>query len=290
VPPEPIVSVIIPVYNGEKTLKMCLDSVLEQTYKNYEVIVVDNNSTDRTKEIICNLKEDYDRIKYIFSERRTTGSARNEGVKAAEGEVVVFTDSDCICPHNWIEKITMPIRLEGEIAAVGFEDDPVNNYWTRNIQKSDESHMRHYSHGGYITIFDTKNAAIRAQVLKKLMFDPDINISDDLDLAVRIIMENRIRYIPSVRVCHFHRTSLRSTVKTYFLRAFWSFRISRKYKKVNCSAVDTMFENMSLKRWIVFPFWVLFQFTKRPPGEAYFIFVSEFSWRAGLLWSIIKGY
>jgi len=54
----PKVSVIIPVYNGEKTLARCLNSVLNQTHSNYEVIVVDNNSTDKTKEIINKFKEE----------------------------------------------------------------------------------------------------------------------------------------------------------------------------------------------------------------------------------------
>ena len=60
---DPKTSVIIPVYNGEKTLKQCLDSVLNQTYKNYEVIVVDNNSTDKTKEIIKDFQKKNEKVR-----------------------------------------------------------------------------------------------------------------------------------------------------------------------------------------------------------------------------------
>jgi len=285
---EPKVSVVIPVYNGEKTLRGCLSSVLNQTYRNYEVIVVDNNSMDKTKEIIYGFKNNDERIKYAFAERRSTAVARNEGVRVAQGDIFAFTDADCVCPSRWIEEITRPIRFEGEDVTVGFEDDLINNYWTKNIQKRDEIYMQRCGYGEYTTILDTKNSAIRAKMMKELLFDSGINVTDDLDLAIRITMKNRIRYLPEVKVGHFHRSSLKSTIKTYFVRGFWVYRIYRKYKKADYTRKDIMFESMHLKNWLLFPFWMLSQFIKKPFGEACFIFVAELSWRTGLLWAIIK--
>ena len=283
-----MISVIIPVYNGEKTLPRCLNSVLNQTYKDYEVIVVDNNSTDKTKKIIYGFKSNGKRVKYVFAEKRSTGAARNEGVRAAQGDIFVFTDADCICSNRWIEEITRLIRLEGEDATVGFEEDLIKNYWTKNIQKRDLIYMQRCGHGEYTTAFDTKNSAIRKELMRGLMFDQDINVFDDLDIGVRIGMNAKICYLPSVIVGHFHRSSLRSTVKMYFSRAFWSAIIYRKYKKIGYTIKGIMFESMRLKEWLAFPFWMLFQFVKRPVGEAYFILVAELSWRAGLLWSMTK--
>lgn len=148
--------------------------------------------------------------------------------------------------------------------------------------------MQRCSYSKYTMAFDTKNAAISTEVMKKLMFDPNISIFDDLDLAVRITLKSRIRYLPAVRVGHFHRSSLKSTIKTHFVRAFWCYRIYRKYKKGNYISQHIMFESMHLKNWVLFPFWMLFHFIIKPPGEAYFILVAELSWRAGVLWSIIK--
>ena len=286
--PEPRVSVIIPVYNGEKTLTQCLDSVLNQTYRNYEVIVVDNNSTDRTKEIIYYLKENNEKIKYVFAERRSVGAARNEGIRATQGDIFAFTDADCICPHNWIEEIARPIKLENEDVTVGFEEDLVKNYWTKNIQKRDCIYMQRCSHGNYTMAFDGKNSAIKAELMKELMFDPDIGMIDDVDLAVRITMKAKIRYLPSVRVGHFHRSSLKSTIKMYFVRAFWAYKIYSKYKKGNHTENYIMFESIHPKSWALFPFWMLFQFIKKPISETYFILIAELSWRAGLLWSKIR--
>jgi glycosyltransferase involved in cell wall biosynthesis len=251
---------------------------------------VDNNSTDRTKEIIYNLKENSNRIKYVFAARRSVGAARNEGIKVAQGDIFVFTDADCICPDKWIEEITWPIRFEMEDAVVGFEEDLVKNYWTENIQKRDEIYMQRCSDGKYIRTFDGKNAAIRAKLMKELMFDPNINWTEGLGLALRITMRTKIRYLPSVRVGHFHRSSLKGTIRTYFVRAFWSYRIYRKYKKGNYVRKYIMFESVHPKNWLLFPFWVLFNFIKKPINEAYFILVAELSWRAGLLWSMIKRY
>lgn len=287
--PEPKVSVIIPVYNGENTLPGCLNSVLNQRYANYEVIVVDNNSTDRTMQIVCGFKNNDERIKYAFAEKRSTAVARNEGVRLARGEICVFTDADCVCPPDWIEEITRPIQLEGENATVGFEEDLVKNYWTKNIQKRDEIYMRRCNYGKYTTTIDTKNFAIKASLIQELMFDPNIDVFDDLDLALGITPKTKIRYLSSVRVGHFHRSSLAGVIKTNFFRAFWSYRIYRKHKKRGSVRNDiVMFEGMRLKNWALLPFWMLFQLIKKPPGEACFILAYELSWRAGLLWAMIN--
>jgi len=285
---NPKISVIIPVYNGERTLKQCLSSVLNQSYKNYEVIVVNNNSTDKTKEIVHNLKDSARRIEYVFAEKHSIGAARNEGVEIAEGDIIVFTDADCICPHNWIEEITRPIRLEKEDVVVGFEDDLIKNYWTKNVQKRDEIYMQRCRQGEYIMTFDGKNAAIRTKLMRELMFDPDIIWSEGFGLVVRIFTRAKIRYLPFVRVGHFHSSSLKDIIKTRFDRAFWVYKIYQKYKKDGYIRGHVMFESIHLKNWLLFPFWLLFNFVKKPVGETYFILITELSWRAGLLWSIIK--
>lgn len=89
-----LVSVIIPAYNAEMYIKNCLQSVIEQTYQNIEIICVDDGSQDNSREIICNLAEKCDKIKYIFQQNAGVSAARNNGLSVAKGDFIVFLDSD----------------------------------------------------------------------------------------------------------------------------------------------------------------------------------------------------
>ena len=88
---EPLVSVIIPTYNSSQYIKEAIDSVLAQTYKNFEIIVIDDGSTDNTKEVLAPYLSV---IKYIYKNNGGPASARNRGIKEANGEFVAFLDAD----------------------------------------------------------------------------------------------------------------------------------------------------------------------------------------------------
>ena len=86
-------SVIIPVYNTEKYLGKCLDSLLNQSYSNFEALIVNDGSTDASEEVIKQYLND-SRITLISQENKGLGGARNTGILAAKGEYLVFLDSD----------------------------------------------------------------------------------------------------------------------------------------------------------------------------------------------------
>lgn len=95
-----LISVIITVYNGEKYIKKAIESILNQTFKEIEIIIVDNKSNDKTLEIIKNLKEKDSRIKLVeLNENQGPGNARNIGIEFSKGEYIAFCDAD-----DWIEK------------------------------------------------------------------------------------------------------------------------------------------------------------------------------------------
>lgn len=94
--PLPLVSVIIPVYNGERFLAEAIESVLAQTYQNYEVIVVDDGSTDNSPEIA----RSYPSVRFIKQEHAGTAAARNRGVMLAAGEYLAFLDADDLWMPN----------------------------------------------------------------------------------------------------------------------------------------------------------------------------------------------
>ena len=96
---NPLISVIIPVYKVEKHLEKCVDSVINQTYKNLEIILVDDGSPDNCPKICDEYAKKDKRIKVIHKENGGVGSARNKGMEKAVGEYITFVDSD-----DWLEK------------------------------------------------------------------------------------------------------------------------------------------------------------------------------------------
>ena len=104
----PLVSIISPCYNGEKYLSCFLESVLSQSYDNIELIMVDDGSTDRTKEIICSFEDKFRNrnlsLCYIYQENRGQAAAINRGLKLFSGEYLMWTDSDDILYPENVEK------------------------------------------------------------------------------------------------------------------------------------------------------------------------------------------
>ena len=97
-----LISVIIPTYNRAHLIKRSIDSVLNQTYKNLELIIVDDGSTDNTKEIIDSIKDE--RIVYVKQENQGASAARNKGIDLAKGKYIAFQDSDDVWHSDKLEK------------------------------------------------------------------------------------------------------------------------------------------------------------------------------------------
>ncbi len=123
-------SVIIPVYNVENYLKRCLDSVINQTYKDLEIIVVNDGSTDSSLEIAREYAEEDKRIKIVNKENGGLSSSRNAGLDVATGEVVAFLDSD-----DWVELNAYELAMEA------FNDHSADMVWfaMKNVYDEDET-------------------------------------------------------------------------------------------------------------------------------------------------------
>jgi len=100
-----MISVIVPVYNVEKYLEECLDSIQNQTYSDIEVILVNDGSTDKSKEICGKYCKQDNRFQLLNQENQGLSAARNKGVEISTGEYIVFVDSDDIIKTNYLEKL-----------------------------------------------------------------------------------------------------------------------------------------------------------------------------------------
>lgn len=99
---NPLISVIVPIYNVEKYLSKCIDSIINQTYKNLEIILVDDGSPDNCPKICDEYEKKDSRIKVIHKENGGLSDARNAGMKIAKGEYISFIDSDDFISENFI--------------------------------------------------------------------------------------------------------------------------------------------------------------------------------------------
>lgn len=108
----PAISIIIPVYNTEKYLPQCLDSIINQDFRNIEVICIDDGSTDSSREILDSYAVKDNRIKVIHQENQGVSTARNNGIEAARGEYIMFADADDWLEPNTFEEIYKRISCD----------------------------------------------------------------------------------------------------------------------------------------------------------------------------------
>ena len=132
---EPIVSIIVPTYNEEDDIETTLDALTSLTYRKTEVIIVDSASTDNTVQIVKRFIENDKSIKlYCESERRGVSSARNLGIKKANGEIIVILNADVIIPSNFIERILPHYENGADFVLVDSEVKNTEHLFPRWIQ------------------------------------------------------------------------------------------------------------------------------------------------------------
>ena len=210
----PSVSVIVPVYNGEKTIEKCILSLMDQDYPRdrYEIIVVDNGSTDGTAKIVKQFP-----VKYL-SETSALSSyvARNIGIRNSNGEILAFTDADCTASRDWIQRgVAGFIRERVGCVAGGIKGCEPANY----IEKyqfdigwlSQEVALKHY----FLPYPQTANAFYRKVVFDKTgLFEEWVSGGDsDMAWRMQLYTDYLLESIPEAVVFHKHRSTLLSFLK-----------------------------------------------------------------------------
>lgn len=114
------ISVVVITLNRAKSLRETLDSLVRQMRRPDEVVVVDNGSTDGTKEAVLSFKDRLN-IKYVYEGRRGIPYARNAGVRNAAKDIIAFIDDDCMADRNWLKYLEIPFIKDAHIGVVGGE-------------------------------------------------------------------------------------------------------------------------------------------------------------------------
>lgn len=169
---EQLVSIIVPIYNVEKYIKECIDSIINQTYKNLEIILVDDGSPDSCPKICDEYSKKDKRIKVIHKENGGLSSARNAGLDVAKGEYVSFIDSDDIVDEKFIETLyNLCIENNCDISECNFqrfEKDIVksSNNCEIKVQTNHEMQERLY-----IPKYFARGIVVWNKLYKKYLYD-----------------------------------------------------------------------------------------------------------------------
>jgi len=196
---EPLVSVVIPVYNGEKYIVDTINSVISQSYCEFEIIVVDDGSTDLTSEAVKSIKDN--RIEYYYQQNSgLPAKARNHGAKIAKGNYIAFLDHDDIWFPQKLEKQMMVIKNNPQIALIS-----TNAYLMYGLDKT-RIPLLHNMKEGYFNdnSFFPNNMVVQSSALvSKHHFDavgglnesPDLKAIEDYDLWLRLYLKYPCYYI-----------------------------------------------------------------------------------------------
>lgn len=130
---EKVISVIVPIFNAERTLEKCLESICKQSYKNLEILLIDDGSTDNSSEIIKKFISKDKRIKTFKQQNSGPAEARNLGLKKANGDYIAFIDADDYIKIDTYEKMITAIELhKSDMVICGFEYEKNDKRWTIN--------------------------------------------------------------------------------------------------------------------------------------------------------------
>lgn len=199
-------SIIVPVYNTEKYIKTCLDSLVKQTFKDYEIIIVNDGSTDNSSEIIENYAKEFNQIKVINQENRGYSGARNSALAVAEGEYIGFVDSDDWVSPEMYEKMIQATQ-DGAIDIVSCAYYRVyngNDYQLNSNQYYVEflnSHKERGSFHGELILDDAMvwNRIYKRELLESnnIKFPEDILFGEDTYFhRCALLATKNICYIP----------------------------------------------------------------------------------------------
>lgn len=241
---EKLISIIIPVYNGERFLSECLDSVLSQTYKNLEIIIINDGSTDSTQSVINKYKEKHKNINDYYQKNSGQGVARNKGMNLALGEYISFIDADDILDKNFIDYLFKSINKHKSDYAICDWMYYYNNGSTKFVNKN--------KFMGYPLLENkdteevlSSNVYFTVNKLYKTNFLKDNNIKygegyiyEDYEFYIKTaVLAKKISIVPNphykVRVNAFSTTKTKYNTMTHydsFLKAIQKSLVGIKFK------------------------------------------------------------
>lgn len=227
-----VISVVIPAYNAEKTISTTLDSVINQSYKDIEIIVIDDGSTDDTASLVTAVSDS--RIRLLSFENGGLPTARNRGIEHSSGELISFIDADDVWANDKLEKQFNKLK--------GHEEIGVAYSWTSFI---DEDNEVLYSGLGLNVVFEGNvydeilkrnfigngsNILMRKALVDKVgYFDASLKSVEDWDYYIRLARATKFSCVPEYQI-HYRKSVSSMTTKVDKMEHFSILVINRAYE------------------------------------------------------------
>ena len=207
---EELISVIIPVYNVEKYLNKCLDSVISQTYNNIEIILIDDGSPDKCGVICDEYSKKDKRIKVIHKNNEGVSIARNLGIEKAKGEYITFIDSDDYVEKNYIETLykmckknnsdmsicgTIDVNETGKIVS---ESKKINKNMTNVEALQELLEEKHFNNVVWAKLY-------KLSLLDNIKFKENIKIAEDIDVIYKVLDKTTKVSIDTNNILYYYR-------------------------------------------------------------------------------------
>ena len=215
---KPLVSIVIPVYNVEKYIAKCLDSIVNSTYSNLEIIIVNDCSPDNSEEIIKKYIEKDKRIVYLKNDKNLRVSeTRNKGLHNATGKYVTFIDADDYISSDWIQNLVRTIEEKEADIVIGsakqFRGDQIKDYKIRDLDKEKWIDFK--------KIRLNKNGVIWNKIYKReliekngIRFNKDIKIGEDLIFVYKVFSKAKKIFYNNLGYYFYRNESEKSVMNT----------------------------------------------------------------------------
>lgn len=225
-----MISVVIPVYNGEKILARCLNALASQTIPSdqYEIIVVNDGSKDDTRKVAEGFN-----VTLLSQENQGPAAARNHGVKVAQGDIVLFIDADCASAPNWIEVMTKPFSDPAIVGVKGTYKTTQKALIARFVQIEYEEKYERMKKYPYIDFIDTYSAGFRKNVFQKYggynTSFPTATVEDQ-EFSFRLAKDgHKMLFQPEAFVYHLHQSTLRGYMRRKYWIAYWKVLVLKHH-------------------------------------------------------------
>lgn len=224
------VSVVIPTYNRESTLIKCLKALNRQTVKDFEVLIVDDNSTDRTLLRVKLFQENASfSIRILKNGTHSISIGRNIGINNSKSKYIAFIDDDAYAHNTWIEKIIERFEKDKTIFLIGGKFNPeYKNNFSKAVSISEETIRNFFATD--ITKVSSCNMAIRRTKNNTFLFNKHFKYTEDVEFVSRVRKKHKYIYDPEIEVDHESRNYPKQYIKQMFGYGLWKIYFMFKTK------------------------------------------------------------